>query len=114
MAVGIVNTVREPLLVLNSALQIVGASLSFYKTFKLTANEVIDKYIYDLDNKQWDIATLRNLLNDVLIKNKTFENYLVEHDFTYVGHKKILLNARRIVSKIEPSQLILLAMDEFK
>ena len=114
MAEGIVNTVREPLLVLNSSLQIVAASRSFYQIFKVPANEVIAKYIYQLGNQQWDIATLRNLLENVVSNNQTFENYLVEHYFPVIGHKKMSLNARRIISKIGHAQLILLAMEEVK
>ncbi len=114
MAEGIVNTVREPLLVLNSSLQIVAASHSFYQTFKVPANEVMAKYIYQLGNQQWDIAALRKLLESVVSNDQTFENYLVEHDFPVIGHKKMSLNARRIVSKIGRVQLILLAIEEVK
>ncbi len=114
MAEGIVNTVREPLLVLNSSLQIVAASHSFYQIFKVPANEVMAKYIYQLGNQQWDIAALRKLLESVVSNDQTFENYLVEHDFPVIGHKKMSLNARRIVSKIGRVQLILLAIEEVK
>jgi two-component system CheB/CheR fusion protein len=114
MAEGIVNTVREPLLVLNSALQIVAVSRSFYQTFKVPANEVTGKYIYQLGNQQWDIAALRKLLESVLSNDQTFEDFLVEHDFPVIGHKKMSLNARRIVSKIGHAQLILLAIEEVK
>ena len=114
MAEGIVNTVREPLLVLNSSLQIVAASHSFYQIFKVPANEVMAKYIYQLGNQQWDIAALLKLLESVLSNDQTFEDFLVEHDFPVIGHKKMSLNARRIVSKIGHAQLILLAIEEVK
>jgi len=114
MAEGIVNTVREPLLVLNSTLQVVAASRSFYQTFKVSAKEVMAKHIYQLGNHQWNITALRNLLENVVSSGQTFENYLVEHDFPVIGHKKMSLNARRIISKIGHTQLILLAMEEVK
>lgn len=114
MAEGIVNTVREPLLVLDSSLQIVAASRSFYQTFKVPANEVIAKHIYQLGNHQWNITALCNLLDNVVSSDQTFENYLVEHDFPVIGHKKMSLHARRIISKIGHAQLILLAMEEVK
>jgi two-component system CheB/CheR fusion protein len=67
-----------------------------------------------LGNHQWNIATLRNLLENVVSSDQTFENYLVEHDFPVIGQKKMSLNARRIISKIGHAQLILLAMEEVK
>ena len=67
LAEGIVNTVREPLLVLDGALQVVCASHSFYQTFKVPANEVMCKPVYELGNHQWDIPALRMLLEDVLV-----------------------------------------------
>jgi len=114
IAEGVVNTVREPLLVLDGALQVVAASHFFYQTFKVKANEVIHRPVYELGNRQWDIPTLRSLLEGVLIHGEIFENYLVEHDFPIIGHCKMLLNARRISSKLGHSQLILLAIEEIK
>lgn len=114
IAEGIVNTVREPLLVLNGALQVVAASHFFYQSFKVKANEVIRRPVYELGNHQWNIPTLRKLLEGVLNHGEVFENYLVEHDFPVIGHCKMLLNARRIPSKIGHTQLILLAIEEIK
>jgi two-component system CheB/CheR fusion protein len=114
MADGIVNTVREPLLVLDSALQVVSASHSFYDTFKVQANDVMRRPVYELGNHQWSIPALRKLLESVLSNGEIFENYLVEHDFPLIGHRKMLLNARPIVSKMGHMQLILLAMEEVK
>jgi len=114
MAEGIVNTVREPLVVLDSTLQVVSVSHSFYQVFKTTPNEVVHRPIYELGNSQWDIPALRNLLEAVLMHGETFENYLVEHDFPVIGHRKMLLNARRIASKMGHAQLILLTMEEVK
>lgn len=114
MADGIVNTVREPLIVLNSALQVVSASESFYQIFKVQASDVMHRPIYELGKQQWNIASLRMLLESVLSKGEVFENYLVEHDFPLIGHKKMSLNARRIASKMGHTQLILLAMEEVK
>lgn len=114
MADGIVNTVREPLLVLDSALQVVAVSQSFYQVFKVQANEVMYRPVYELGNHQWDIPALRKLLESVLNNGEVFESYLVEHDFLAIGHRKMLLNARRIASKMGHMQLILLAMEEVK
>lgn len=114
MADGIVNTVREPLIVLDSALQVVSVSHSFYQTFKVLPNEVMHRPIYELGNNQWDIPVLRKLLESVLNNGEVFDNYLVEYDFPIIGHRKMLLNARRITGKIGLAQFVLLAMEEIK
>jgi PAS domain S-box-containing protein len=108
----IVETVREPLLVLASDLRVLSANRSFYESFKVTPNETVGNLIYDLGNRQWDIPRLRTLLEDILPKNNKFDNYEVEHVFSSIGHKIMLLNARRIIQKEIGSQLILLAIED--
>jgi diguanylate cyclase (GGDEF)-like protein/PAS domain S-box-containing protein len=111
-AENIVETVREPLVVLNSALKILIANHSFYDTFKVTPEETIGKFIYDLGNRQWDIPKLRVLFEEILPKNTVFNGYEVEHDFPGIGRKTILLNARQIFRKNIGSHIILLAMED--
>jgi len=108
----IVETVREPLIVLDSDLRVFLANRSFYKAFKVTPDETIGNLIYDLGNRQWDIPKLRTLLKDIFPKNNKFEDYEVEHVFSGVGHKIMLLNARRITHKEKNSQMILLAIED--
>jgi PAS domain S-box-containing protein len=108
----IVETVREPLVVLNSELRILTANKSFYTTFKVTPEKTIGYFIYDLGNRQWDIPTLRVLLDEILPHHLVFYNYEVEHDFQGIGQKNILLNARQIYRKSIGSNIILLAMED--
>ena len=109
---GIMETIREPLLVLDSDLRVLSANRSFYDTFKVTPKETIGNLIYNLGNRQWDIPRLRTLLEDILPKNNKFDNYEVEHVFSNIGHKIMLLNARRIIQKEIGSQMILLAIED--
>jgi two-component system CheB/CheR fusion protein len=111
LAEGIVNTVREPLIVLNDSLVVVTASRSFYQNFQVTAEETLGRPICELGNGQWNIPALCELLETVLPHNRDFENYLVEHDFPNIGHRKMLLNARSIIGQTGEPQLILLAME---
>jgi diguanylate cyclase (GGDEF)-like protein len=111
-AENIVETVREPLVVLNSDLKIIIANVSFYETFKVTPEETVGKFIYDLGNRQWDIPKLRVLFEEILPKNTVFNGYEVEHDFPGIGRKTILLNARQIFRKKIGSHIILLAMED--
>ncbi|MFA5863355.1 MAG: response regulator [Phycisphaerae bacterium] len=108
----IVETAREPLLVLDSDLRVLLANRSFYDSFKVTSEETIGKLIYDLGNRQWDIPKLRTLLEEILPKDNKFDDYEVEHIFSSIGHKIMLLNARRITQKEIGSQMILLAIED--
>ncbi|MGZ5018186.1 MAG: PAS domain-containing protein, partial [Methylobacter sp.] len=112
LAEGIVNTVREPLIVLDDALIVVTASRSFYLNFQVSKEETIGRPIYELGAGQWNIPALRNLLEAVLPHNQAFENYQVEHDFPAIGFRKMLLNARSIIGQTGEPQLILLAMED--
>jgi diguanylate cyclase (GGDEF)-like protein/PAS domain S-box-containing protein len=111
-AENIVETVREPLVVLNSELRILTANQSFYRTFLVTPEETIGNFIYDLGNRQWDIPKLRVLFEKILPHDTVFNDYEVEHDFLDVGRKVILLNARQIFRKNIGSRVILLAMED--
>ena len=68
--------------------------------------------IYSLGNHQWDIPKLRELLENILPHNQSFEGYEVEHDFPAIGHRRMLLNARRIVDSTDDTKMILLAMEK--
>ena len=111
-AENIVETVREPLVVMNSDLKILTANQSFYHTFKVTPEETIGNFIYDLGNRQWDIPKLRVLFEEILPHDTLFNGYEVEHEFLDIGRKIILLNARQIFRKNIGSHIILLAMED--
>jgi two-component system CheB/CheR fusion protein len=111
LAEGIVDTVREPLVVLDGALRVVSASRSFYQRFRVTPEETVGRMIYELDKRQWDIPALRELLETILPRDCSFEGYAVEQDVPPVGRVKLLLSARRIVSKMGDTHLILLAIE---
>jgi len=111
-AESIVNTVREPLIVLDRDLRVVTASRSFYDVFKVKPEETVGQLIYDLGNKQWDIPKLRELLEDILPHKATFDDYEVEHDFLGIGRRTMLLNARRIPDPPQKLKVILLAFED--
>lgn len=113
----IVDTVREPLVVLEDNMKIIYANNSFYEKFKVEKGETEEKSIYDIGNKQWDIPQLRDLLQNVLPKNHKFENFIVEHEFPKIGHKKMILNGRKVQERTLGKNkigkgLILLAVED--
>ena len=111
-AESIIETVREPLIILDANLKIISANHSFYRTFKTKPKETEGKYIYEIGNRQWDIPELRKLLQEILPKNTSFDNFEVEHDFPRIGKRTMLLNARRIYREGKKTQMILLAIED--
>ena len=112
VAESIVNTVREPLVVLDGDLRIVSANKAFYNTFQVVKEKTEKQLIYEIDNRQWDIPKLRELLEDILPKNTHFDDFEVDHSFSTIGHKTLLLNARRVVAVSGQKPLILLAIED--
>jgi PAS domain S-box-containing protein len=104
--------VREPLVTLDAQLHIESANYSFYRTFDVSPEATVGKFIYDLGNRQWNIPGLRILLEELLPLHKTIENFEVEHDFEHIGHRTMLLNARRIRDLTWKTHRILLAIED--
>jgi PAS domain S-box-containing protein len=110
-AEAMIDTVREPLLVLDDRLKVLSASRSFYDTFKVTRGQTLGKHVYDLGDGQWNIPRLRKLLRDIL-KNTKLDDYAVDHIFPTIGHKFMVLNARRIYKEEVGTKLVLLAIED--
>lgn len=108
----IIETVREPLVVVSSCLNILKANSSFFETFKITPEVTIGSLIYDLDNRQWDIPELRLLFEKILLNQSVCKDYEVDHVFQRVGRKIVLINARRILREQTGSEIILLAIED--
>lgn len=110
-AESIVDTVREPLVILDADLRVKTASRSFYETFHVNPVETQGQFIYDLGNRQWDIPSLRKLLEEILPQKSLFNDYEVEHTFPTIGKRVMRLNARRLHREGD-SILILLAVED--
>ena len=108
----IIATIHEPMLVLNKDLYVKSANKSFYKKFLVKKEETEGKFLFELGNSQWNIPKLRELLNEVIPKNNSFQNFEVVHTFPGIGEKIMLLNAHLIVQKTHSDQLILLAIED--
>lgn len=108
----ILDSFREPVLVLDAELKVIKANRPFYSTFNVKPAETEGRLIYEIGNRQWDIPRLRQLLEEILPENTEFNDLEVEQSFEDIGHKIMLLNARRIYRRPEQTQLILLAIED--
>ncbi len=106
----IVDTIREPLVILDTHHRLKTANLAFYKAFKIPIEDTRDRSIYELGNCQWNIPRLRELLEKIIPGNTQFQNFEVEHEFPNIGRKAMLLNACRL--KLAGSDMILLAIED--
>lgn len=113
-AENIVNTVREPLLVLDGDMHVVSVNQSFYRMFGVTPEETEGNLLYDLGNRQWDIPRLHELLEKILPEKTEVRDFEVDHIFPEIGHKLLSLNARQCVHQEgeEGRKLILLAIED--
>lgn len=104
----IVDAVRDPLIVLGWDLKVRQANQPFYETFMVDRAETEGRVIYELGNGQWNIPSLRELLENVLPDNNAFDDFVVEHRFEQIGQRVMVLNARRL----DHLDLILLAIED--
>jgi formate hydrogenlyase transcriptional activator len=108
----IVETIRGPLVVLTPDLRVITANHSFYETFHVTPKETKGRFVYSIGDHAWDIPSLRKLLEEIIPQKAYFNDFEVDHEFPVIGHKIMLLNARRIIQKEIGSQMILLAIED--
>ena len=109
-AAAIVETVREPLIVLDAELKIETANRAFFQTFRTSPEENLKKPIYEVGGGQFDFPKLRDLLTRAALTNSSIEDVEIERDFERIGRRTILLNARRIEQ--EDAGMILLAFED--
>ena len=107
----IVNTVREPLVVLDKNLRVKTANRCFYQTFQLTPEDTLNRFIRDLGQGPWNSSKMRALL-EMLPDHGAFENVEMDYEFPALGRRTLLLNACRLYEEGHHSQLILLAMED--
>jgi two-component system, chemotaxis family, CheB/CheR fusion protein len=109
---GIMESVREPLLLMDGELRVLFANRPFYQRFQVKAEETEGRLLYDLGNRQWDIPNLRKLLEKILPHQSILEGYEVEHDFPDIGKRKMRLNARQLVQEDLGLEKILLIIED--
>jgi PAS domain-containing protein len=95
-AQAIIDTVREPILVLDQDLRVITASRSFYRTFRVGPEDTEGRLLYQLADGHWNIPKLRLLLEKIVPEHGVMEDYEVEYDFRNVGLRTMCLNARKV------------------
>jgi len=112
MAADIVETVRSPLLVLDDQLRVILANQAFYRMFQIAPHETHQQFLYHLCNEAWNIPGLRSLLEEVLPKETSFQDFVVNKTFPKIGHRILALNGRRLEQDTARPGRILLAIEQ--
>ena len=107
----IIETIRDPLIILDKNLFVKSATNGFYKKFKLFEKDTEGKLLFEVGNNQWDIPALRHLLENIIPEKSSFSDYEIVYSFPNVGQRNIMLNAKRI-EKVNNEQYILLAIED--
>jgi len=112
LAQAIVDTIHEPLVVLDDGLKVLAASRSFYATFQVDPAHTLGRLLYDLGDGQWNIPALRLLLETIIPELVAMDGFEVAHDFPGLGHRVMLLNARKVLYATSANATILLAFTD--
>jgi len=111
-AQGVVDTMTQPIVVLDQNLCVSTANNAFLKTFEVERDDILDESFFDLGNGQWDIPELRQLIAAVVPKAAAVIGYEVAHDFPTIGRRTFLVDARRLVHPDDNSTNILVLFDD--
>jgi two-component system CheB/CheR fusion protein len=107
----IVESAREPIVVLDANLQVTAANPAFYRDFAVSREETKGRLIYELGTGQWNIPRLRELLEEVIPRNSRVDDFAMSHTFPRIGARDMQLNARRV--ELQPGHaFILLAIED--
>lgn len=112
LAQAIVDTIHEPLIVLDGGLRVLAASRAFYEIFKVDSEHTMGCLLYDLGDGQWNIPALRLLLETIIPEKTAMNGFEVDHDFPGVGRRTMLLNARKVIYETSANSTILLAFTD--
>lgn len=111
-AEGIIDTLRDPLIILDTELSVIAANEAFYQTFLTNPEETKGRNIFELTHRSWDFPELRKLLEETLLKDASFRDFVIDHTFAGLGHRTWLLNGRRVYEKGEQTEKILLVIED--
>jgi signal transduction histidine kinase len=108
----IIDTVREPLLVLDSELRVEQTNRAFLRTFRVSPQDTVGHGLFSLGDGQWNVPALRDLLRERLIVDSDLSDVEVDHVFPGIGRKIMMLNIRRVTHGPNASPLVLVAIED--
>ncbi len=92
----IINTIHEPLIVLDQELRVVSASQAFYHFFRCTPGETLGRSLPDTDAHHLDTPALRALLDRIKDAGNGVRNYEIAIDLPPLGQRTLVVTAEEI------------------
>ena len=107
-----IETVREPLIVLDADLRVQRATQAFYQTFLVSREETEGRFLYDLGSGEWNQSRLRELIGAAIFRSEPFHDFELEHEFPHIGRRTVRLNGRRIPFPHSQRRMLLLSIED--
>lgn len=111
-AEAIVNSVREPLLVLDRDLRVHSINQPFSALFHLTTQDVLGRALRDIDAGVWNVPELQSRLGGLLARGIAMEGFEIPYDSGELGRRTLILDARTLHRSGGRPDLILVAVDD--
>lgn len=105
----IIETVHEPLVVLDGELRVQTVNQAFCRMFQMVKDEAEGQLFYELGSREWNSPTLRQLLVEILPKHTQFQGYRIEYETPRLGRRTMMLSARRLAGD---NPLILIVIED--
>lgn len=111
-AQGVVDTMTQPVVVLDQHFCVTTANNAFIKAFCVGREDTLSQNFFKLGNGQWDIPELRQLVLQVIPKTAAVVGFKVEHEFPRIGRRTFLVDVRRLVHPDDNSPNILVIFED--
>ncbi|MEP6672277.1 MAG: CHASE3 domain-containing protein [Chthoniobacter sp.] len=111
-AESIVDTVREPLLVLSYDLRVERANRAYYQAFRTTPAETEDRLLSEIGDGQWNHPQLAGLVTAALRLDEKFDDLEWSYDLPATGRRTVLLSGRKLYRPGNHTEAVLLAIDD--
>jgi two-component system, chemotaxis family, CheB/CheR fusion protein len=112
LTTAIVNTISQPLLVLDEKLHILAANPAFNQTFNSKNENLTGQSLFAINESAWNSAQLRNHLTETLTGNIAFDEYYLDALFPVIGKKRLMINGRILRQLPGSPTLILLSIED--
>jgi PAS domain S-box-containing protein len=108
----VINTISDPLVIVDREFRVQSANQAFYSLFQTSRDKSQGIYFYHLGGEDWDVSLLRTLLDADSLSNDHPESLECDHEFSVVGRRTLLLNARRLNRGNHGNQLTLITIQD--
>jgi len=108
----VIDTVRQPLIVLDEKLRVVLANRAFYRTFAVKPDETVGRHLAAAGNRRLDIPELHGFLDLIEADGAAIEDYEIAIELPALGRRVLLLNTQQVRGGPSVAREVLVAIDD--